>query len=394
MNNQSQPRSTRYKTKLAQWAIAGFIGALIGMPLQALWNFLRRPHASPYIAVVVSEKSVDFPIPGDFLRGFQEASAGSPTYIAARDGMQVDIRTVEDLGSVDEAARIANELVQDRNCILVIGNSNSTLTDTTLDIFLRSDDPPTYILPIATANELMIKAKTAGHGAVLRMLPDNSAQAAVIQRIAKRLAPNYRVAIYGDQENPFYSLNLSRDIASRIRQTGGRVVIEEMIGPTNSIYQSREAWRYPQSAPEVLVFAGVAHHGLLLIDQLATLKVSAPIVFTDGCMVGALRENTPRIPNRAFVLSPVAASQKAANQMPTFEPIGRDAYALARLILTSCNPSSRSSVRGYVSRHKEKIQLTSGHAGEYRFNEEGNNIGMMWRVYEVTNGSLKLFTDY
>jgi hypothetical protein len=203
----------------------------------------RLTKRDPYIAVVASKKSTDFPIPEEFLRGFDEAFPGGRTYVETREGKKVDIRIKEDLGSAEEAARIATELVADKDCVLVIGNSNSTLTDVTLDIFLRSNDPPSYILPIATANEIITKAKTGNHGAVLRMVPDNLHQAEVIQSLVKTAAPEPRVAIYGDQENSFYSLNLSRDIASRIRSAGGQILIEELLGPTHSIYSSIAAWR-------------------------------------------------------------------------------------------------------------------------------------------------------
>jgi len=345
----------------------------------------------PYIAVVVSKESVDFPIPEEFLRGFQDGSSGK-TYLETRDGRKVDVRTFEDLGSVEEARRIANDLVHDQNCILAIGNSNSTLTATTLDVFLGSSDPPSYILPIATANELITKAKTAGHGAVLRMVPDNAEQADVIQRLIANLAPTQRAAIYIDEENPVYSLNLSRDIASRVRRHGGRIVIEEMLGPSNSIYSSREAWK-SEKPPDIIVFVGVAHHGLLLIDQLSELAVHTPLVFTDGCMVGALIENIAKIPNRAFVLSPVGGKNEAT-QMPTYQPIGRDAYTLTSQIISGCSNCTRTNLRSHISQTKQQTMLSNGNAGEYSFNADGNNIGMRYHVYEITGGKLKEVTQF
>lgn len=284
--------------------------------------------------------------------------------------------------------RVANELVADKDCVLVIGNSNSTLTDVTLDIFLRSKDRPAYILPIATASEIMTKAKTGGHQAVLRMVPDNSRQAEVIQSLVRELAPDQRVAIYSDEENSFYSLGLSRDIASRIRNSGGNILIEQMLGPTNSIYSSLAAWK-GQNPPKVIVFVGVAHHSLLLIDQCLELGIDVPIIFTDGCMVGSLLTNISKIPNRAFVLSPVGTQRLNNDQMPTYEPIGRDAYSLASRIITSCSDCTRAGLRRFVSEQKQSIQLLNGHAGEYRFDADGNNSATTYKVYEITDGKLK-----
>lgn len=375
---------------VAAFVFNGIGRAVIGDIYNKGKDWLTR--SNPYIAVVASKKSTDFPIPEEFLRGFDEAFPGGRTYVETRKGKKVDIRIKEDLGSVEEAERIATDLATDKDCVLAIGNSNSTLTNATLDIFLRFKDPPTYILPIATANEIMTKAKTGGHEAVLRMVPDNARQAEVIQNLVRELVPEQRVAIYGDQENSFYSLNLSRDIASRIRSGGGNILIEEMIGPTNSIYSSIAAWR-GQNPPNVIVFVGVAHHSLLLIDQCRDLGIEAPIIFTDGCMVGSLLTNISKIPNRAFVLSPVG-TQRLNDQMPTYEPVGRDAYGLVSRIVTSCNDCTRAGLRRYVSEQKQAIQLLNGYAGEYRFDADGNNNSMSYKVYEITGGKLRRVTGY
>jgi ABC-type branched-subunit amino acid transport system substrate-binding protein len=370
--------------------LVGFTASLLATLLWALFNwYLGKPGFQPYIAVVVSTKSIDFPIPTDFLRGFQDASSGSAGFIEDRDNRKLTIKTLEDYGSVDEARRIAQELLEEKNCILVIGNSNSTVTATTLDVFLTSRNPPSYILPIATANNLVFKARTGGYKAVLRMVPDNANQAIIIQRLTADISKSREpiVAIYGDEENPVYSQDLSRDIASRVREKGGRVVVEEMIGPSNSIFASLPVWR-GKTPPEVIIYVGVAHHGLLLVDQIKEVGITVPIVFTDGCMVKSLIDNISRIPNRAFVLSPVTSS---ATTMPTYETIGRDAFTLASLLIKSCSDCTRERLRDVIESNKgQQIVLATGHAGEYRFNDDGNNVGMDYKVYEVTSGNLHL----
>src|SRR5215216_2859979 len=102
--------------------VGGIVGWLVSTIFDFSANKLTTKH--PYVAVVMSTKSIDFPIPGEFLRGFQDAFPGGKTFLETKGGNQVDIKIFEDLGSVDEAARIANELATDPECILVIGNSN------------------------------------------------------------------------------------------------------------------------------------------------------------------------------------------------------------------------------------------------------------------------------
>lgn len=369
------------------------IGVLLTFPAVHLYNKAMSKVPRPYIAVVVETESVDFPIPAEFFSGFQSMYAGGAAYFETHDGTRVDIRLVEDLEAPEEASRIATELAGDKNCIMVIGNSNSTLTDKSLDVFLRSGDPPAYIWPIATANELITKAHTAGDAAVLRMVPSNQAQAAIIQRLTKHLAPRGRVAIFLDDENPFYSTNLSRDIASKIRKEGGKIVIEEVLGQGNSIYPSIQAWNSAKSRPDVIVWVGVAHHGLLLIDQLAALGIKTPVIFTDGALVSELMDNITRIQNRAFVLSPVGPLQETASQMPTYKGIGKDAFQLAQLIIRNSDDISRSGVRQYVSSHKDDIHLPNSQAGSYSFDVDGNNKDAEWKVFEITKGTFKQYHE-
>lgn len=100
----SESSSPSYKRSV--WAklfvVLGLVfAALVSIVTTEFYQHLKGTVASrPYVAVVVSKESVDFPIPGEFLRGFQEAYSGGRNFIEARNGQKVDIRTLEDLGSV------------------------------------------------------------------------------------------------------------------------------------------------------------------------------------------------------------------------------------------------------------------------------------------------------
>jgi ABC-type branched-subunit amino acid transport system substrate-binding protein len=382
----------------ATWKLkAAAVTICLSLLAAAIWASMTwlasKPFFDPYVAVVLARKQIDFAIPAEFQIGFDRGQLNKANFFETKNKRRVRIRPMEDFGSIIEAERIANELLNDPNCILVIGNSNSTVTSATLDVFLKSNDPPSYIWPIATATKLIDKARTAGDRAVLRMVPDNASQAIQIQRLVGRLVSVPRVAIYGDEENPLYSDDLMRDIASKVREKGGSVIVEEMIGPNNSIYNSFTIWQ-KASRPDVIIYVGVAHHGLLLIDQLKALNIRAPIIFTDGSMVGALIQNIKRIPNRAFILSPVGLKGEP-NKFPTYEPIGEDAYELTRQLIGECvGDCSRDNMRTAIEGVKGKNSLANGKAGEYQFNADGNNAGMQYKVYEISRGSISLYNHY
>lgn len=346
----------------------------------------------PYVAVVLARKQVDFGVPAEFQKGFDKKFNGKGAYFETKDGRKVDIKLFEDFGSIEEAKRIAKELANDEECILVIGNSNSTVTSVTLSIFLESENPPSYILPIATATNIIEKASVEKYEAILQLLPDNSSQAKQIQRLVENLVPKPRVAIFGDQENPLYSEELMRDVASRIRSKGGSVIIEEKIGPLNSIFNLLYIWKLTDTYPDLIVYLGVGHHALLLIDQMREMKNEVPVIFSDGSMVEAVIENISRIPNKAFILSPVRVSKKSEpKKFPTYEPIGEDTFTLTSRLINSCENCNKKNMRLAVQKSKNKSLLPSGEAGEYKFNADGKNVGMDYKVYEITNGHISSY---
>jgi len=369
---------------------------VVGLVTTAIWKtgewWTDKPFFEPYIAVVLAREQIDFGIPAEFQAGFDSNTKNTGDYFVSHDEKKIRIQKLEDFGSIDEANRIANVLLKDENCILVLGSSNSTVTAATLDVFLTSKNPPAYILPIATATNLLSKAHTNGHDAVLRMVPKNEEQATEIQKLALTLYNQPRVAIYGDQENPLYSEDLIRDISSKIREAGGSILVEEMIGPTSSFYNSLPVWDLKRP-PQVIIYAGVAHHGFLLIDQLKELEISVPLIFTDGSMISELIENISKIPNKAFVLSPVG-NKTQPEVFPTYEAIGKDAYTLLNKFVKSCGDCDRTKMREIVSDAKNKRYLENGAAGDYYFDAFGENSAMPFLVYEITGGKFELKSSF
>lgn len=370
------------------------IGAVVGHYTIEIWQDTKDLVVSkPYVAVMISRKAIDFEIPKDFMDGFNSVMMmEQKDYFISKDGAEVQIEFEEDFLSAEKSAVIANRLKSDNNCILVIGNANSTLTNVNLDVFLTAKVKLPFLMPIATDDNLLKKTESENYNAVLRMLPNNGRQADEIERLVSEFAPNRRVAIFGDEENQSYSINLSRDISDKIRKKGGKIVIEELIGPTNSIYNSAIKWNdIEDKRPEVLVYVGVSHHGLLLLDQISELNISIPIIFTDGCLVTSLLSNISKYSGRAFILSP-AKFEEENLFLPSYKPIGADAYRLASLLIKESD-GTREGVLDCIQNHKKKLTFV-GKAGRYRFDPYGENEDRGYLVYEMKGGQLVRFIDY
>lgn len=377
--------------KLSSWFIGTIGGIILGLFIAGFWDdFLNLFSAEPYLAVVVANETVGFELSKEFRNGWSYA-LGNKDYFVSKGGKEIKIVYPETNLLEDEALRIANELDKDENCIMVVGNATSTLSNISLDVFLKSDSRISFIMPIATDNNLIEKAKKAKYKNVLRMVPDNSKQA---DKITDLVFSNYiidtrkikpiKVVIYGDQENIMYSVNLSRDIAAKIRTAGASIVVEELLGPLNSFYNSSNIL-LSDNKPDVIIYVGVSHHGELLLDQLAELNIKIPIVFTDGCLISSLLTQTQKYPGKVFITSPVLL--KGVDTMkPTYDIIGKDAKLLVETIFKQIDIPTRENVRKYLENRNEKFEIKGADAGEYLFDKDGNNESMDYKIYEIKSG--------
>lgn len=341
--------------------------------------------STKYIAVVMSGTDKTFTIPKEFKQGF-----GDEPKITTSKGQNIRIDKKEDQYSTDQAKIVADKLVKDVKCVLIIGNSNSELTEVTLNSILDYDGiRPAFILPIATADNIISKSSSEGFESILRMVPDNQNQAMIIKRfIFNKIGSKAKVAILVDEENQTYSKNLSKNIASEIIAEDGNIVLNQSYGNEQRFISSYEVLKRNNLLPNVIVYVGVSSNGMLLIEELKALNIKIPVIFTDGCTVQELMKKAGQLlGGDAYFLSAVSKSENGLE--PTYEPIGKDAYTLAKTILNSIDgPITRQSVTEYIAKNKDKITLDAGFAGAYAFNPEGNNKKMDFKIYTYQNGIL------
>ena len=332
------------------------IGTIIGYYIQKIVKktdeSIQFEPFEPYIAIVLSNKGGESAISDDFLIGF-ESEMNFASYFKSNSKQKIKYKIFYDLGSETVTTRIANQLISDNNCILVIINSNNTLMEITSDIFSNSKDPISYIITRAINNDLNTRTKFTKIDAVLRMLPNSEQQAEQIGNLAFTITNNTNVAIYSDHEDESYSLNLVRDITENIRKSGGKILIEELINSANSFNKSSNIWKRQKNYPEIIIYVGSAYYGMHIIDQISKLHISVPVVFTDRCMnrtfASYISEN---LSNRAFFVSPMILKEENL-LMPTYEHIGKDACILAKTILMNCNKCTRKEIREYIIHEKE-----------------------------------------
>lgn len=368
-----------------KWFGLVVVVAIIGwVVMEYLTSWKQGDISSKFIAVVMSGTDKSFTIPLEFKQGF-----GDQPSIKTSNGQIIFIEKKEDLYSIEQAKIVADKLMNDDRCVLIIGNSNSELTEVTLNSILDSDNRPAFILPIATADNIISKANSEGYKSILRMVPDNDNQASIIKRfIFSKIGNNAKVALLVDEENQTYSNNLSKNISAKIIADNGNVVLDKQYGISNRLINEIEPLRKNNIFPDIIVYVGVSSNGMLLIEELKALKIDVPIIFTDGCTVKDLIKKAKELKNESFFLSAVSKSDTGIE--PTYEPIGKDAFSLAQKILNSIEqPITRESIRNYVANNKGNILLDAGYAGAYAFTDDGNNKLMNFIIYSYQNDILK-----
>lgn len=379
--------------KASNYIIFGIIGAMFfGIWENKGWQIFQNQtsESDKYIAVVISDKSDEsFTIPQEFRKGFGD----EPDFKSLNSGQKIKYKKYDDLLSVEQAEIIAKQLISDPNCVLIIGNSTSTLTEVTLNTILNSkDSKPGFILPIATADNILDKAKDQDYNAIIRMMPNNEKQAFAINGFITKNFKTPKIAILVDEENLTYSKNLSQKISDKIineKGSRGTVVLKKNYGNSNRFIDDYDRLVRNNQMPDIIIFVGISTNGSLLMEEINNLKINIPIIFTDGCTVNSLMNKSKSYPNYYYL----SAVQKSIDESetPTYQPVGEDAKKLSRLIIDGIDGNiTRESVSKFIMGIKDKKTeiMSNGKAGKYRFDEVGENLSIFWNVYHYQNNIL------
>ena len=342
------------------------VWALIAAVVVAVqFSELILPNPDQYIMLAATAPDANTQ-PTEFYNAFSSRFADRNSTVEVRRFPASD-HNIEDL---------ANKCVSEPDCLMFIGNSTSTRTSKTLDVFLEHDsnDRPIFVMPFATATDLTRRARSSNYLSVLRIVPDNDNQAAIVTRVLSdldRSSDGPGVIIYIDEDNPEYSTGLARAVAREVRESAeGHVLAEEHIGPSNSVVHTLVMWEHrAQSSLDAIVYVGTAHHCLLLIDQMVQLGSKVPVVFTDGCSLDDFSARTAHLEGGAYRLSATS----------NYGEIGELTAFLVDSILDRCRGCKRGALAREVAENRTTYRPIAeahrlGTNTDYRFDHCGNNV--------------------
>ena len=388
-NNNNKLWYALLKIVIVSLFFIGIIGGFGSIKLNDWYNS-KTKESNKYIAVLITNKTDEsFTIPQEFRRGF----ANSKNSFIEHNGQKIEFKLDDDALDVEQAEFLANKYVNDPNCIMIIGNSTSTLTDVTLNKILENEnEKPAFLLPIATADDIIDKAKDQDYKGILRMMPNNEKQAITIKNfITQKIPKKPKVLIYVDEDNLTYSKNLSQKIADKIIKSQGTVVLKKNYGNSNRLINDYELLTKNNQEPNIIIFVGISINGSLLMEEINNLSIKIPVVYTDGCTVSSLMRKSKFSKNNYFV-SAVDKSYNG-NSTPTYEPVGSDSKGIAINIIRKIKKQvTRESLNKIVYNiREEQIRIKEdGKAGLYSFDNNGENTELSWKLYNFTNGELQL----
>lgn len=355
---------------------AGVIGAIVGLPIQDLYDSSKLV-SHPFVAVVLSNEDPSFTIPMELKQGIQQAMNTRPS-IETPDRQSVAIQFVPTALTPDDTANaVRTRCLVNPDCIAIVGASDSTTTTAALKEILKFDGPkPALIMPIATATSLTEIAARGNFSQIIRLVPNNTEQAVEIKSFIANRSRTQKVTVIVDPNNHEYSENLAKIIIQLIGENGGDA------SPLKYVDSSTLAdKKLSLGGQDFLVFVGTSSNGLEIIKDMKRLKIRIPIIFTDGNTVKQVIDHSIDMPGPAYFLTPV----KELNNFrePGYTAIGRDTYAILSSIFSQSSELTRSAVADLVSHRKYEIGLESGSAGSYRFGQDGENSTMRFSIFSL-----------
>ena len=337
-----------------------------------------------YVAILISDSKKGFTIPNDFYKGFNYGinNEKNKGYFEDQKGERIQIKCYNELTD-DETVDEMKKLVEDPNCVMIVANANSTLTTKNLDELINSKKEVPFIMPIATDDELIEKAKQQNYRGILRILPDNAHQTdCLVNFIEKQVKSDKMdktkdVIIFKDCDNLKYSENLTNNIVQKLMDKEIDYM-EFAIGDCNQkVFNANEL----MSNACAIIYVGISNNAQSLIYQIR--DISIPLILTDGCLDQNVFFALQRYKGESFILSPIKLDEDTKYK-ESYRIVGKNTYDICQNILSSCE-GKRKSVYRYIATQRTKIKIEN-----YEFNADGNNTLGKYTIYPIVGGSAKI----
>ena len=301
------------------------------------------------------------------------------------NGAKVVLEVADDQGKPKTAALAAQKLVT-AGVLAVVGTYGSSITEASQDIYDEAG-----VVQVATGST-SIRLSEKGLQRFFRTCPRDDEQGRVLAANVKSLGFS-KVAIVHD--NTSYSKGLADESREIFKNSGVAEVFYDAITPGDHDY-SATLTKIKAAAPDVIVFTGYYPEAALLLRQKHDMSWDVPMIGGDATNNSDLLVIAG---NQAaagyYFVSPPALSEMTTESAKKFSEIYQakhnsqpssvwailagDAFSVLVEAVRAAGPDS-GKMAEYLHNGLKDFQ---GLSGPIAFNEKGDRIGEVYRLYKV-----------
>ena len=325
---------------------------------------------------------------GQDMKQIVELLAAETNKAGGIDGAQVEIVIEDDGGDPRQAALAATRLTT-KEISAVIGTYGSSVTEASQNIYAESG-----ILQVATGSTA-IRLSEKKLPLFFRTCPRDDEQGMVAAKALTGLG-YAKIAILHD--NTSYAKGLADEAKSLLEKGGKTIAFYDALTPGERDYNAILT-KLKSAAPDVIFFTGYYPEAGMLLRQKMEMGWNVP-------MIGGDATNNPDLVkiagNKAaegfmFLSPPVPAdldTPEAKKFMEDYKAkygnapgsvwavLAGDAYRVIAEAIAKAKTTEGDKLAAYL---KNEMKDFSGLTGKISFNEKGDRVGDLYRVYKVDN---------
>ncbi|AAS95192.1 branched-chain amino acid ABC transporter substrate-binding protein [Nitratidesulfovibrio vulgaris] len=323
---------------------------------------------------------------GQDMRNIVELLAEEVNKAGGINGNKVEL-IVEDDGGDPRTAALAAQKLSTSGVTAVIGTYGSAVTEASQNIYDEAG-----IAQIATGST-NVRLTEKGLKLFLRTCPRDDEQGRVAAKVIKN--KGYKaVALLHD--NSSYAKGLADETKALLDKDGTKIVFYDALTPGERDYTAILT-KLKAANPDIIFFTGYYPEVGMLLRQKMEMKWNVPMMGGDA----ANNLDLVKIAGKAaakgyFFLSPpvpqdfdtaeakafLAAYKAKHNALPNsvWSVLAGDAF---KVIVEAVQKGGKADGAGIATYLKTQLKNYPGLSGQISFNEKGDRVGDLYRVYDV-----------
>jgi branched-chain amino acid transport system substrate-binding protein len=309
-------------------------------------------------------------------------------------GKQIEV-IVEDDGGDPRTASLAAQRLTTKGVVAVIGTYGSAVTEASQSIFDEAD-----IVQVANGSTA-VRLTEKGLKHFFRTCPRDDEQGRVAAASIQKAGAK-RIAILHD--NSAYSKGLADEIVGILKKANANVVFFDALTPKEQDYSSILT-KLKAATPEIVFFTGYYPEAGLLLKQKRQMGWNVPFVGGDAInnpdlvkiagkeAAAGFRFLSPPVPkdlDTPEAKGYVTAYQKKFGEAPSsiYGVLAGDGFRVIAKAIELSKDTKAPALRDALTK---SIKDFPGFTGKISFNEKGDRVGELYRVYQVdANGNFVL----